>query len=75
MRVKRLAATVAAILVGASPVVTPASAQRIGSVEVGAFGQYTIFGDLIDLDNALGFGGMVGLFILPNLVAEGDIAL
>ena len=75
MRVKRLAATLALTLIGASGAAAPASAQRIGSVEVGAFGQYTIFGDLIELDNALGFGGMVGLFILPNLVAEGDISL
>ena len=72
MRVKRLAATLALTLVGAS---MPASAQRLGSIEVGAFGQYTIFGDLLELDNALGFGGMVGLFILPNLVIEGDISL
>lgn len=42
-------------------------------MEVGGFGQYAMFGDVLHLDNALGGGGMVGLFILPNLVAEGDI--
>jgi len=51
----------------------PISAQRWRTVEVGGFGQYAMFGDVLHLDNALGGGGMVGLFILPNLVAEGDI--
>jgi outer membrane protein OmpA-like peptidoglycan-associated protein len=43
-------------------------------VELGAFGQYTKFGDVLKLDNAPGVGAMGGLFLLPNLVAEGDIA-
>jgi hypothetical protein len=51
----------------------PMSAQRWRTVEVGGFGQYATFGDVLHLDDALGGGGMVGLFILPNLVAEGDI--
>src|SRR5687767_1452843 len=72
MRMKRLAIAAALGLLGAS---VPASAERIGSLEVGAFGQYTLFGDVLELDNAPGFGGMLGLFLLPNLVAEGDISL
>ena len=71
MRVKHLATTIALVTIGAA---APLSAQRWGSVEVGGFGQYTMFGDVLHLDNAFGLGGMVGLFILPNLVAEGDIA-
>jgi outer membrane protein OmpA-like peptidoglycan-associated protein len=58
--------------IGAS---APAAAQRWGTVEVGAFGQYTLFGNVLHLDNAPGVGGFVGLFLLPNLVAEGDVAL
>ena len=53
----------------------PASAQRWGSVELGAFGQYTNFGNVLQLDNKVGFGGMAGLFILPNLAAEADISI
>jgi len=71
MRTKRFAAVVALALIG---VATPASAQRWGTVEVGGFGQYTKFGDVLHLDNAFGVGGMVGLFVLPNVAAEVDIA-
>jgi len=71
MRVKRLATAIALVTIGTA---VPASAQRFGSVEVGGFGQYTLFGDVLQLDNSVGVGGMVGLFILPNLVAEADIA-
>jgi outer membrane protein OmpA-like peptidoglycan-associated protein len=72
MQAKRLLATIALATIGAA---TPVSAQRWRSIEVGAFGQYTMFGDVLHLDNALGLGGMVGFFILPNTVVEGDISL
>ncbi|HUQ79585.1 MAG TPA: OmpA family protein [Gemmatimonadaceae bacterium] len=72
MRVKYLAATVTLATISAS---SPLAAQRWGSIEVGGFGQYTMFGDVLHLDNALGVGGMVGFFILPNVVAEGDISI
>ena len=71
MRVKHLATTIAVATIGAA---APLSAQRWPTVEVGAFAKYTMFGDVLQLDDAPGFGGMVGLFILPNLVAEGDVA-
>jgi outer membrane protein OmpA-like peptidoglycan-associated protein len=72
MRVTRLTTAIALATLGTAE---PASAQRWGTVEVGAFGQYTMFGDVLHLDNAFGVGGMVGLFILPNVVAEADIAI
>lgn len=72
MRMKRLATAVVLALVGAA---APASGQRWGTVEIGGFGQYTMFGDVLHLDNAFGVGGMVGLFILPNVAAEADISL
>lgn len=72
MRAKS-AATIAAIATLAAT--APASAQRLGTVEVGGFGQYTLFGDVLHLDNALGVGGMLGLFVLPNVAAEADISL
>jgi outer membrane protein OmpA-like peptidoglycan-associated protein len=71
MRLKHLAATIAVATIGAA---APLSAQRWPTVEVGAFGQYTMFGDVLKLDNAPGLGGMVGLFLLPNLAVEGDIS-
>jgi outer membrane protein OmpA-like peptidoglycan-associated protein len=71
MRTMRLATTVALVIAGAT---APASAQRWGTIEVGAFGQYTLFDDVLQLDNAFGVGGMLGLFILPNVVLEADIA-
>ena len=71
MRVKLVATTLAVATIGAA---APLSAQRWPTVEVGAFGQYTMFGDVLKLDNAAGLGGMLGLFILPNLAVEGDIS-
>jgi len=64
-----------AIVLATIAAAAPASAQRWGTVELGAFGQYTLFGDVLQLDNALGFGGMAGFFFLPNLVAEADVSL
>jgi outer membrane protein OmpA-like peptidoglycan-associated protein len=70
MRATRLTTALVLLTFGAA---LPASAQRWGTVELGGFGQYTMFGDVLQLDNALGAGGMAGLFFLPNVVAEGDI--
>ncbi len=64
-----------AVLLATTGAAVPVSAQRWGSVELGAFGQYTLFGDVLKLDNAIGAGGMAGIFILPNLVAEADVSL
>src|SRR6185295_20246188 len=72
MRATRVTTALALATIAAA---APASAQRWGSVELGAFGQYTLFGDVLKLDNAVGFGGMAGLFILPNLAAEADVSL
>jgi outer membrane protein OmpA-like peptidoglycan-associated protein len=44
-------------------------------VELGAFGHYTMFGNVLELDNAVGVGGMAGFFLLPNFVAEADVSL
>ena len=53
----------------------PASAQRFGTIELGGFGQFTRFGDPLQLDNAFGGGGMIGFFVLPNVAVEADLAL
>jgi len=72
MRTSRIATALALAVAGAAQ---PAGAQRWGTVEVGGFGHYTLFGDVLQLDNALGLGGMVGFFVLPNLVAEADVPI
>ena len=66
-----LAAVVAAIAAA------PATAQQRGTVELGAFGRYTAYGDEISglrLDNAMGGGLRLGYFLSPILAIEGDVA-
>ena len=52
----------------------PVAAQRPGSVELGLFGQATKFDDALRLNGAFGVGGRLGLFVLPGLAVEADIA-
>lgn len=66
MRTLRLAAAA----LGLAGIASPALAQRIGTVEAGVHIQYTKFDDVLKLDNRVGGGGTLGLFILPNLAAE-----
>jgi outer membrane protein OmpA-like peptidoglycan-associated protein len=48
----------------------PAVAQRAGAVELGVFGRYSIFDDTLDLDEAFGFGGRLGVFLARNVELE-----
>jgi hypothetical protein len=61
-------------LLGALVLASPAAAQQWGTVEVGAFGQYTIFDPSLGFDQWIGFGGHFGVFALPRLEIEGDIS-
>ena len=70
MRTSRIATALALALAGSA---APAAAQRWGTVEVGGFGHYTKFGDVLQLDNAPGLGGTLGFFVLPNLAVEADV--
>jgi outer membrane protein OmpA-like peptidoglycan-associated protein len=47
--------------------VQPAAAQKLGSLEIGAFGRYTVFDKDQNLKNAFGGGGELGLFLMPWL--------
>jgi hypothetical protein len=49
-----------------------AVAQRAGSVELGAVGQFLVYDDEVGVENALGIGGRGGFFFLPNLSVEVD---
>src|SRR5437867_214297 len=58
----------------------PLAAQRAGTVELGAFGRWTKFGESLALNTAghlpakNGFGGglRLGVFVVRNLEIEGD---
>jgi opacity protein-like surface antigen len=50
----------------------PAAAQDAGGVEVGAFARYTHSSRSLNLDNAVGFGGVLGYYIKPGIALEAD---
>lgn len=51
-----------------------ARSQQQGAVELGGFGRYTFYDSDIGIENALGFGGRVGVFVLDNLSVEGELS-
>jgi outer membrane protein OmpA-like peptidoglycan-associated protein len=53
---------------------SPVAAQRVGAIEAGAFGRYTIFDPTLPLDQWFGYGGRLGIFALPRIELEGDIS-
>jgi hypothetical protein len=48
----------------------PATAQRAGGMEFGVLGSYTLFDASLQLDDAAGFGGRVGLYVAPKWLVE-----
>jgi outer membrane protein OmpA-like peptidoglycan-associated protein len=46
-------------------------AQDAGTLEIGAFGRYTRFDRSLGLDNSIGGGGWLGVFVAPGLAIEG----
>jgi outer membrane protein OmpA-like peptidoglycan-associated protein len=58
----------------------PVSAQSAGTIELGIFGRWTKFGELLKIDSlnnlpkkdGLGGGARLGIFVLRNLEIEGD---
>jgi OOP family OmpA-OmpF porin len=50
------------------------TAQSAGTVEVGLFARHNLYGDTLRLAPAPGLGARVGVFLLPSLALEGDIA-
>lgn len=55
-----------AVLIGA----VPATGQRRGTMEFGAFGSSTSWDASLNMNSSLGLGGRVGVFITPRLSAE-----
>jgi len=71
---RRGLALAALVVAGAA---APAEAQQRGTVELGAFGRYTAYGDDISglrLGNAIGGGLRLGYFLSPILAIEADAA-
>ena len=52
----------------------PVAAQAPGSVDFGLNARYTVTDRTMLADNAVGFGGRVGMFLLPNLALEFDVS-
>ena len=48
----------------------PSLAQSPGTFEIGGFGRYTFFDSALDLEDKLGGGGTLGIFIVRNLAIE-----
>jgi outer membrane protein OmpA-like peptidoglycan-associated protein len=55
-----------AVLIGA----VPATAQKRGTMEFGAFGSNTSWDNSLNMNSNWGAGGRVGVFIVPRLSAE-----
>jgi outer membrane protein OmpA-like peptidoglycan-associated protein len=51
--------------------ISPLAGQGAGTVEIGGFARYTRFDQSLRLDDALGAGGWLGVFIAPGLALEG----
>ena len=60
------------VVLGAIMSVSSVFAQDPGDVEIGGFGEYMMFDDQRHLDDPIGGGGRLGVFIAPNLSIEGQ---
>ncbi len=56
-------------------VATPALAQERGTFDLGLYGRYMLLDEDLNLDNPIGFGGRVGLFLARNLAVEFEHSL
>ena len=50
----------------------PTLAQTPGTFEIGGFGAYTFFDDTLSLDDNVGGGGTLGIFVVRNLAIEAE---
>jgi outer membrane protein OmpA-like peptidoglycan-associated protein len=52
----------------------PLAAQKAGTIELGAFGRYTNFDQVLGMNDGGGGGGRIGIFLARNLEIEGDVS-
>jgi outer membrane protein OmpA-like peptidoglycan-associated protein len=50
----------------------PSLAQSPGTFEIGGFGRYTFFDGALNLEDKLGGGGTLGIFVVRNLALEAE---
>jgi outer membrane protein OmpA-like peptidoglycan-associated protein len=50
----------------------PSFAQTPGTFEIGGFGAYTFFDDTLNLEDKVGGGGTLGIFVVRNLAIEAE---
>src|SRR6202165_1492259 len=62
------------LLMLALTAVPPLAAQRTHQFEIGAFGLFTHYDKVFNLDNQIGGGGRLGYFFSPVVGLEGDIS-
>ena len=61
---------ITAVSIAALLFTTTAMAQPAKTLELGIFGDYTSFGDVVALNSGIGGGGRLGFFLLPGLELE-----
>jgi len=52
----------------------PAAAQRTGTIEVGGFLRFTDFDNSLNISNKAGFGGRLGVFVVPRISVEAEFS-
>jgi len=52
----------------------PLAAQKAGTIELGIFGRYTNFDQVLGMNDGGGGGGRLGIFVARNLEIEGDVS-
>ena len=52
----------------------PAAAQRTGTIEVGGFLRFTDFDNSLNISNKAGFGGRLGVFVVPRMSVEAEFS-
>ena len=53
-------------------IAAPCVAQTPGTFEIGGFGRWTKFDDTLSLDDKVGGGGTLGIFVVKNLAIEAE---
>ena len=61
-----------ALLLSVLGIAAPCVAQSPGTFEIGGFARYTFFDDALALDDQVGGGGTLGIFLLRNLALEAE---
>jgi OOP family OmpA-OmpF porin len=64
----------ASVAVLTALVALPASGQRPGTIDVGGFAQFTRFDPSLTLNDALGVGGTLGIYVARGFAVEGSVA-